>query len=88
MSRKVGGASMTDQPAPPDPDDDAGTRFDAERDGMPRWVKVFVVVAVVVVLLLAAMLITGHRGAERHLGSVGVSAVDVADAPPGVTRSP
>jgi hypothetical protein len=41
----------------------------------PRWVKVFAAIAVVVVLLIAAMLISGHRGAERHFGTVDASAL-------------
>ena len=35
--------------------------------GMPRWVKVFGLVAVVVVVLVVVMLLTGH-GPGRHDG--------------------
>ena len=38
-----------------------------EPTGMPRWVKVFGVVAVVVVVLVVVMLLTGH-GPGRHHG--------------------
>ena len=33
---------------------------------MPRWVKVFAIVAVIFVVLLVVMLLTGH-GPGRHL---------------------
>jgi hypothetical protein len=37
----------------------------AEPVGVPRWVKVFGIVAVVVVLLVVIMLLAGH-GPDRH----------------------
>lgn len=38
-----------------------------EPTGMPRWVKVFGIVAAVVVVLIVVMLLTGH-GPGRHHG--------------------
>ncbi|GAA1804746.1 hypothetical protein GCM10009682_28030 [Luedemannella flava] len=40
---------------------------DASASGMPRWVKVFLIVAVAVAALVVAALITGH-GPGRHMG--------------------
>jgi hypothetical protein len=57
--------------------------------GVPRWVKVFVLVSLVVILIMvAAMIITGHHGMGRHQAASGLvegtaassvaSAVDLA----------
>lgn len=48
--------------ATPDPSGSARTQ---EPIGVPRWVKVFGVIAVVVVVLVVVMLLSGH-GPGRH----------------------
>ena len=50
--------------------------------GIPRWVKVFVVVAMVVLLLMVvAMLITGgQHGPGRHLSASSISETTAAIA--------
>ena len=45
--------------ADPDPQREA-------RPPIPRWVKVFAIVAVVAVLVLTVALVTGHGGPEGH----------------------
>ena len=56
---------MAEPPPHPDNDVDSG-------NPMPRWVKVFGIIAVVVVLLFVVMLLTGgarRHGPGRHTGS-------------------
>jgi hypothetical protein len=40
----------------------------------PGWVKVLAAIAVVLVVLIAVMLLSGHNGPGRHLGSVAARA--------------
>jgi hypothetical protein len=44
------------------------------QEGMPRWVKGFLVVGALLLVLIVAALLTGH-GPGRHLGSGPVPAV-------------
>jgi hypothetical protein len=60
---------MADQPRYPDTGDDTGMRRD--REGLPRWVKVsLIILAVVVLLIVIVMLLfsggTGGHGPSRH----------------------
>ena len=51
----------------PDTDDDTGGHVPT---GMPRWVKVFVIVGILLVVLVAIGLITGRAGQHgpgRHM---------------------
>ncbi|MFP5283253.1 MAG: hypothetical protein ACLGIF_07365 [Actinomycetes bacterium] len=63
-------------------DEDRST--EAETDGMPRWVKGFIVVAVgvVIVLVLAALLTGGQHSPGRHSGAgpVGNASQTLAEA--------
>ncbi|MBO3737696.1 hypothetical protein [Actinoplanes flavus] len=43
-------------------------------EGMPRWVKGFLVVGALLLVLIVAAALTGH-GPGRHLGSESVPAV-------------
>jgi hypothetical protein len=54
-------------------DDTAGSPDHESPPGMPRWVKVFGIVAVVVVLLIVVLLIAGggSHGPGRHTGTGG-----------------
>lgn len=56
-------------------DDVAGVPPASERPGVPRWVKVFVVVAAVVALLVIALMLLsgGTHGPGRHLSGQGAS---------------
>ena len=67
---------MTDSPVQPDDLDETGaTGRQASPSGMPRWVKVFVVIGVIlVVVLLVALLAGGNHGPGRHAGDDGDSA--------------
>lgn len=47
---------------------DESPESDGPTAGMPRWVKVFAVVAAIFVVLLVVMPLTGH-GPGRHLHS-------------------
>ena len=51
---------MVDEPPYPDSDSDT------DDTGMPRWVKVFGLVALVLVLLFVILMLTGHSPG-RHL---------------------
>ena len=44
------------------------SKKDAPNAGMPRWVKVFAIIALVLVLLVVVMLVTGRggHGPGRH----------------------
>ena len=60
---------MADQPGYPDTGGDTGVGRD--REGLPRWVKVsLIILAVVVVLVVIVMLLfsggTGGHGPSRH----------------------
>ena len=46
------------------------TRAQADRApaGMPRWVKLFGVVAAFAIVLVVALLLTGNHGPSRHRG--------------------
>ena len=59
----------------PSPDRDAGIGPDREpTTGMPRWVKVFGIIALVVVVLFLILLLTGgpgRHGPGRHTGGLG-----------------
>lgn len=52
-------------------------RPDDRAPAMPRWVKVFVIVALVLAVLVVIALLTGGHGPSRHMSSgvVGVDAV-------------
>jgi hypothetical protein len=42
--------------------------------GVPRWVKIFVLVSLVVILLMvAAMIVSGHDGMGRHQAAAGLA---------------
>lgn len=47
----------------------------ARRSGMPRWVKVFVIVGVVVAILVVVSLVTGGHGPGRHGGPAPASSL-------------
>ena len=51
------GLDMADRPTDPD------SRLET---GMPRWVKVFGIVALVVVVLVVILLLAGGHGPGRH----------------------
>ena len=57
---------MTTQPS--DPDDSGRGRARGSSSGVPRWVKVFVVVAVAIAVLgvVAMLLVGGEHGPGRH----------------------
>jgi hypothetical protein len=58
---------MTDSPAQPEDPSDTGAPA-----GMPRWVKVFVVLALIaVVLLVVGLLVGGNHGPGRHAAGDG-----------------
>ena len=60
---------MTDSLQQSDGGDDAPRSDHVVAEGMPRWVKVSVIVGVVLVLLVALILITGgpgNHGPGRH----------------------
>ncbi|MGP3925125.1 hypothetical protein [Streptomyces sp. 8N616] len=61
---------MADPPSGPDTGDDTGMGPDrGSTPGMPRWVKVFGLIALVVVVLLVILLLTkgpGGHGPARH----------------------
>lgn len=61
------------EPLPHDSDREPG-----EDEGMPRWVKVFVVVGAVLLVLLVVLLVAkGEHGPGRHLSASGERAPDV-----------
>ena len=63
---------MPDEPSYAEAGDDAGTKPAGEWTGMPRWVKVFGIVALAVLLLLLIVLLTGGGGGHgpgRHASS-------------------
>lgn len=71
----------------PQPDPAAVGRDIQTSPGMPRWVKVFLIVSLAVVLLFAVAQVTGvggDHGPGRHSGGDGTSAVieDGAHKPP------
>lgn len=73
---------MPDPPLDPGPGGDAGVGLDRSTTGMPRWVKVFLIVALVVALLVVILLLSGGgHGPGRHksTGSIGGPA-DAAEA--------
>jgi hypothetical protein len=41
-------------------------RHPGAKTGMPRWVKVFLLIGVALIVLIAVMLLTGH-GPGRHM---------------------
>ena len=51
----------------PPPDPDLGVEEPVA--GVPRWVKVFGLIALLVVVLLVVLLVTGGHGPGRHAGS-------------------
>jgi hypothetical protein len=69
-------------PSPPDPDDDAAPAAESGRDtaGIPRWVKLFGIVAVVLVLLVVIVMLIagGNHGPGRHSGSGSTPSFDLA----------
>lgn len=52
----------------------AGQQHPRSAAGVPRWVKMFGIVAAVLALLVAALLIAGH-GPGRHLNGLGAVAI-------------
>jgi hypothetical protein len=72
---------MADPPLDPGTGDDTnGVRLDRGATiGMPRWVKVFLIVAVLVVLVFVILLLTGGgHGPGRHMSTGGIG--DPAEA--------
>jgi hypothetical protein len=61
--------------ADPSPNRDTGVGPDDEpTTGMPRWVKVFGIIALIVVVLFVILLLTGgpgRHGPGRHTGGLG-----------------
>jgi hypothetical protein len=76
-------AGMTDRSQGPEPGDD-GRFYERESRGLPRWVKITLIVAAVAILLLGIVMITGGGGHRpRRHGAL----VDGGDAPT-VTSAP
>ncbi|MFZ3590083.1 hypothetical protein ACOI1C_12575 [Bacillus sp. DJP31] len=50
-------------------DEDLSKSDDKLTTGIPRWVKVFGVIAVILALLVVTMMFTGEHGPGRHLPS-------------------
>jgi hypothetical protein len=60
---------MADTPRSPDTGDDKAGPVAASTRGVPRWVKVFGIIAIVLALVVAIMLLTGGGGGHgpgRH----------------------
>jgi hypothetical protein len=58
---------MAEPPPYPEPGDDTGVRPSRGPTGMPRWVKVFIIVAIVLVLaLLVSWLLGLQHGPGLH----------------------
>jgi hypothetical protein len=58
---------MAEPPPYPEPGDDTGVAPTPGQTGMPRWVKVFIVVAIVLVLaLLVSRLLGVEHGPGLH----------------------
>ena len=58
---------MVEPPAYPEPGDDTGARPTHGPTGMPRWVKVFIIVAIVLVLaFIASRLLGVQHGPGLH----------------------
>jgi hypothetical protein len=58
---------MADPSPNPDAADDTGVRPDRGPTGMPRWVKVFLVIAILLVLaLLISSLVGVQHGPRQH----------------------
>jgi hypothetical protein len=67
-------------------DDTAGGPNRGSPAGMPRWVKVFLIVTAAVVLLIIILLLTsGGHGPGRHMSGGGVGGP--ADASEGMVRT-
>jgi hypothetical protein len=69
--------------ADPSPNRDIGVGSAGEPARMPRWVKVFGIIALVVVVLLVILLLTGgpgRHGPGRHTGGLGGYAPAAAGA--------
>lgn len=63
---------MADHPSPdPGTDDTVGPGDPAQMPGMPRWVKISLIVALVAVLLVVILLLSGGHGPGRHLSGEG-----------------
>jgi uncharacterized cupredoxin-like copper-binding protein len=65
---------MADPPLDPGSGDTGGAGPDRRSTtGMPRWVKVFLIVTLVVVLVVVILLITGGgHGPDRHMSTGGI----------------
>jgi hypothetical protein len=58
---------MTETPPYPEPGDDSGVRPTPGPTGMPRWVKVFIVIAIVLVLaFIVSRLLGVQHGPGLH----------------------
>jgi hypothetical protein len=64
---------MADPPREPDPD----LRPEDRAPAMPRWVKVFAIIALVLVVLVVIALLAGGHGPSQHMSdsAVGVGTV-------------
>jgi hypothetical protein len=72
---------MDHSPHSPDPDEDPQGPDTGSTPGMPRWVKVFLIVALVLVLLfLVLQLISGGEHGPRRHGGVSGTPVGVTEA--------
>jgi hypothetical protein len=58
---------MADPPPYPDTGDDIGGGTREPLTGMPRWVKVFLIVIIALVLLVVIVLLMGGHGPRRHM---------------------
>jgi hypothetical protein len=73
---------MTDRSQGPEPGDDSRF-YDRDSRGLPRWVKITLIVAAVAILLLVIVMLTGGGHRPRRHGAP----VDGGDAPT-VTSAP
>ena len=84
--------SSRDRDSKPQQDQAAVSGDSGASPGMPRWVKVFVIVGLAVVFLVAVAKITGvggDHGPGRHGGGDGTSAVhEDGDHHPPVVHNP
>jgi hypothetical protein len=74
---------MADRPKP-EPEEDAGVRPGSAPAGMPRWVKVFIIIAIVLALafLVTRLLGVQHGPGLHNPGASGGSAAPMEQVQP------